>query len=64
MKESTAKITRNVIVLGVVSLFTDAASEMIYPLVPIFITMLGSKEKWERRKAELMAGKRWVEIIY
>ena len=42
MKESTAKITRNVIVLGVVSLFTDAASEMIYPLVPIFITMLGS----------------------
>lgn len=29
-----------------------------------FINMLGSKEKWENRKAELMAGKRWVEIIY
>jgi len=28
--------------LGIVSLFTDAASEMIYPLVPVFVTMLGS----------------------
>ena len=37
-----AKITRNVIALGIVSLFTDAASEMIYPLVPIFVTLLGS----------------------
>ncbi len=35
-------IPRNVITLGIVSLFTDAASEMIYPLVPIFVTMLGS----------------------
>ncbi len=39
---SPNKITRNVIALGMVSLFTDAASEMIYPLVPIFITLLGS----------------------
>jgi MFS family permease len=31
-----------VIMLGVVSLLTDAASEMIYPLVPVFVTMLGS----------------------
>jgi MFS family permease len=37
-----ARITRNVIVLGIVSLFTDAATEMIYPLVPIFVTFLGS----------------------
>jgi MFS family permease len=36
------RITRNVIALGIVSLFTDAATEMIYPLVPIFVTMLGS----------------------
>ena len=35
-------ISRNVIALGVVSLFTDAATEMIYPLVPIFVTFLGS----------------------
>ena len=31
-----------VIMLGLVSLFTDAASEMIYPLVPVFVTALGS----------------------
>jgi len=28
--------------LGLVSLFTDAASEMIYPLVPVYVTFLGS----------------------
>ena len=36
------KIPNNVIVLGIVSLFMDAASEMIYPLVPIFVAALGS----------------------
>jgi MFS family permease len=40
--DNSSKITRNVIALGLVSLFTDAASEMIYPLVPLFITLLGS----------------------
>jgi MFS family permease len=30
-------IGRNVIVLGWVSLFTDLASEMLYPLIPLFI---------------------------
>src|SRR5215218_2443658 len=29
---------RNVVTLGIVSLFTDASSEMIYPLLPIFLT--------------------------
>ncbi len=38
----TARITRNVIAMGIVSLFTDAASEMIYPLLPLFVTLLGS----------------------
>ena len=37
-----AKIPRNVVVLGLVSLFTDAASEMIYPLIPLFVSALGS----------------------
>ena len=31
-------IKKNVFVLGLVSLFTDISSEMIYPLVPIFLT--------------------------
>jgi MFS family permease len=35
-------IPRNVIILGIVSLLTDAATEMIYPLLPLFIATLGS----------------------
>jgi len=31
-------ISRNVLVLGVVSLLTDVSSEMIYPLLPLFLT--------------------------
>jgi MFS family permease len=38
----TKRIPLAIIMLGVVSLFTDAASEMIYPLVPIFVSALGS----------------------
>lgn len=29
-----------------------------------FSNIIGSKEKWEIRKAELKAGKKWAEIIY
>lgn len=29
-----------------------------------FSNILGSKEKWETRKAELIAGNKWAEIIY
>jgi len=32
------KIPKNVFVLGLVSFFNDIASEMIYPIVPIFLT--------------------------
>ncbi|HEY1204435.1 MAG: MFS transporter [Bryobacteraceae bacterium] len=31
-------VSRNVFILGLVSLATDASSEMIYPLVPLFLT--------------------------
>jgi MFS family permease len=38
-----ARIPRNVRALGVVSFFTDMSSEMIYPLIPIFLsTVLGA----------------------
>ena len=33
-----AGITRNVVVLGWVSLLTDMASEMLYPVMPLFLT--------------------------
>lgn len=35
-------LSRNVIVLGMVSLLTDAASEMVIPLLPIFLTTMGA----------------------
>ncbi|MBI3280800.1 MAG: MFS transporter [Acidobacteria bacterium] len=31
-------ITRNVFVLGLVSFFTDISSEMLYPIIPLFLT--------------------------
>jgi MFS family permease len=38
-----SKIPRQVFILGMVSLFTDVASEMLYPITPIFLTaVLGS----------------------
>lgn len=33
-------LSRNVVVLGFVSLLNDAASEMIYPLLPVFLTQV------------------------
>lgn len=35
---SLKQIPRQVIILGLVSLFTDVASEMLYPVTPIFLT--------------------------
>ncbi|MBM3216501.1 MFS transporter [Candidatus Poribacteria bacterium] len=43
--ESTArraKLSRNVIALGLVSLFTDASTEIVYPLLPLFLTAIGA----------------------
>jgi MFS family permease len=42
ISDKSKRIPKAVIMLGVVSLFTDAASEMIYPLVPVFVAALGS----------------------
>jgi MFS family permease len=42
VRNAKKQIPHVVIMLGIVSLFTDAASEMIYPLVPVYIAALGS----------------------
>lgn len=34
-------IPRTVITLGIISLFTDMASEMLYPVLPLFMTEVG-----------------------
>ncbi len=38
MKPKNPRVPRTVFVLGLVSFFNDLASEMIYPIVPIFLT--------------------------
>lgn len=38
----TKKLPRNVIALGIVSLATDASSDLIYPLLPMFLASLGA----------------------
>jgi len=38
MRNPVRDLNRNVLLLGVVSFLTDASSEMIFPLVPIFVT--------------------------
>lgn len=35
------KLGRNVISLGIVSLFTDMSSQMVYPLIPSFLSAMG-----------------------
>jgi len=40
MKEQGTKIPKNVLILGLVSFFNDTASEMVYPIVPIFMTQV------------------------
>ena len=37
-----AGISTNVLVLGIVSLLTDASSEMIYPIMPLFLSLIGA----------------------
>ncbi|MFV8357661.1 MFS transporter [Flavobacterium sp. XS1P32] len=37
----TKIITRTVWILSIVSLFTDAASEMLYPIIPIYLKTIG-----------------------
>jgi len=44
--------------------YLAALEKMRAELDNVFTRIVGSEEKWGRRKAELMAGKRWVELIY
>jgi MFS family permease len=39
-KETRLGISKNVFVMGLVSFFNDVASEMLYPIVPIFLTSI------------------------
>lgn len=41
-RSNNKKLPIAVIVLGLVSFLTDAATEMLYPLIPVFVSYLGS----------------------
>lgn len=38
MKKEKQEIPKNVVILGLVSFFNDVASEMVYPIIPIFLS--------------------------
>lgn len=38
------KPKKNIILLGMVSLFTDLSSQMIYPLIPEFLVSIGARK--------------------
>ena len=33
---------RNIIILGLVSLFTDLSSQMVFPLIPLYLVTIGA----------------------
>jgi len=39
-------ITRTVLILSIVSLFADIASEMLYPVIPVYLTEIGFSVLW------------------
>lgn len=39
-------LTRNIIIVGFVSLFTDLSSQMVFPLVPLFLTSILGAGAW------------------
>jgi ferredoxin--NADP+ reductase len=44
--------------------YVAGLEKMMAELDRVFARVAGSKERWERRKAELRAGRRWVELVY
>lgn len=38
------KSKKNIVLLGMVSLFTDLSTQMIYPLIPEFLVSIGAKK--------------------
>jgi ferredoxin--NADP+ reductase len=45
-------------------IYVAGLEKMLAELDAVFAGLAGGKEKWERRKAELVAGRRWSELVY
>jgi ferredoxin--NADP+ reductase len=44
--------------------YVAGLEKMLAELDAVFAVLAGSSEEWSRRKAELMADKRWVQLVY
>ncbi len=44
--------------------YVAGLEKMLAELDAVFSEIAGGKERWERRKAELVAGGRWAELVY
>jgi ferredoxin--NADP+ reductase len=44
--------------------YVAGREDILETLDRVFSHMIGSSEQWSRRKAELKAGQRWVELVY
>lgn len=45
-------------------IYVAGREDILDTLDRVFGRMLGNREKWQRRKSELKAGGRWVELVY
>ena len=45
-------------------IYVAGREDILETLDKVFSGMLGNADKWQRRKAELIAGNRWVELVY
>jgi len=41
-KQFLKGLTRNILIVGLVSLFTDMSSQMVFPLIPLYLVSIGS----------------------
>jgi len=39
-------LTRNLVIVGFVSLFTDLSSQMVFPLIPLYLTTVFGAGAW------------------
>jgi ferredoxin--NADP+ reductase len=44
--------------------YVAGRADILETLDRVFARIIGSAEQWSRRKAELKAGQRWVELVY
>lgn len=64
MIEAQADEIREMLAKNNTYIYIAGYDKILTQLDNAFANIIGSKERWETRKAELKAGKKWAEIIY